>query len=235
MKFQLPIHQGKFIKRYKRFFVDAENQQGEPVTIHCPNTGSMKNCCFPGNQIWYSESDNPKRKLPYTFEMIAMPDGAIIGVNTHRANHLVREAIETGIASELAGYAELRAEVKYGDNSRIDFLLTDPDKADCYVEVKNVTLREDKDQGYFPDAVSQRGTKHLHELMNMKQQGHRAVLFFCVQHTGIKQVSPAAHIDEKYTQAFHEARAAGVEVYAYGAHMSVAEITLQHPLPVLVA
>jgi sugar fermentation stimulation protein A len=233
MKFDRPLNSATLIRRYKRFLADIELPSGERVTIHCPNTGSMKNCIAEGSQCWYSISDNPKRKYPFTWEIATTPDGYLAGINTGRANSLVREAIEHEVIGELTGYDNVRPEVKYGEeNSRIDFLLSTEGRPDCYVEVKNVTLGISRGQGLFPDAVSARGAKHLRELMWVVDQGYRAVLVFCVQHNGINCVSPADDIDPAYGQVLRDAMAHGVEVIAYVAHPSAEEITITHSLPV---
>ena len=237
MKFTPSFQPATLIRRYKRFLADIELPDGTTTTIHCPNTGSMKNCNIPGSRVWYSTSDNKTRKYPHTFEIVEVSGKHLAGINTNRANHLVREAIEKGKVSELTGYASLRHEVKYGkENSRIDFLLqdnpADPGK-DCYIEVKNVTLHMGNGRGLFPDSVSTRGTKHLRELMHIAEQGDRAVLFFCVQHTGIEQVKPATEIDPEYSRTLCEAAKAGVEIMAWQAKINAREITLVKEVPVI--
>lgn len=225
---------GKFHRRYKRFFSDVINIDGELLTIHCPNTGSMKNCLVENSECWYSLSNNPKRKLAGTLEIITNKYGNLAGINTNKANHLVREAIEASIIPELIGYEELRAEVKYGaENSRIDFLLEDPAKGRCYIEVKSVTLEVSDGLVMFPDAVTSRGTKHLRELINVVQQGHRAILFFCVQVNGAKKMEVAEHIDPQYAKTLAEAINAGVEVIAWRAKLSDMEIILDCAIPYL--
>ena len=232
MKFDPSFESGVLIKRYKRFLTDITLPSGEVVTIHCPNTGSMKNCLFEGQKVWFSVSDNPKRKYSRTWELAQSDKGHIIGINTGRANALAEEAINNGIISELQGYSSLRREVKYGsENSRIDILLEDSSQANCYVEVKSCTLLEDG-QGYFPDAVTTRGQKHLRELMEMVEQGHRAVLLFVVQHTGIHSVQAATHIDPAYAELLKQANSAGVEVIAYIADMSPTAASLVKSCPV---
>ena len=232
MKINPPLNQGKLLRRYKRFLADIELQAGEIITVHCPNTGSMKNCWEENTPCWFSDSGNPKRKYRHTLEITTTPEGALAGVNTGRANHLVEEAITNGVIAELQGYANLRREVKYGEeNSRIDFLLSG-DQGDCYVEVKNVTLAEGA-RGLFPDAVSARGTKHLRELQKLAASGTRAVLLYCVQHSAIETVEAASEIDPAYAAALAEAVAAGVEVIAYRARLSPEEICLREPVPFL--
>ncbi|WP_439133233.1 DNA/RNA nuclease SfsA [Pseudomaricurvus sp.] len=236
MQCQPKLEQGVLLKRYKRFLADVRLPDGKEITIHCPNTGSMKACLAEGSPCWFSTSDNKKRKYPNTWEIATTPAGHLAGVNTGRANGLVKEAIETGVIAELQGYPQLKTEVRYGDErSRIDLFLSGKDgEPDCYVEVKNVTLWEEGGQGLFPDSVSTRGTKHLRELALMVEQGHRAVLLFCVQHSGIETVSPAAEIDPVYAKTLKEVAAKGVEVYAYQADLSAEEIVLRRALPVII-
>lgn len=234
MKLSPRLYSGRLQSRYKRFFSDVINTDGELLTIHCPNTGSMKNCLVENSECWYSLSNNPKRKLAGTLEIITNKYGNLAGINTNKANHLVREAIEASIIPELIGYEELRAEVKYGaENSRIDFLLEDPAKGRCYIEVKSVTLEVSDGLVMFPDAVTSRGTKHLRELINVVQQGHRAILFFCVQVNGAKKMEVAEHIDPQYAQTLAEAINAGVEVIAWRAKLSDMEIILDCAIPYL--
>lgn len=233
MKIDPPLERATLLKRYKRFLADIRLDSGEEMTIHCPNTGSMKNCWEAETPCWFSRSNDPKRKLPGTLEMTTTPDGFLTGVNTGRPNHLVREAIENGVITELQGYSQIRPEVKYGEeNSRIDLLLSEGERR-CYVEVKNTTLGVGDGRVLFPDAVTSRGTKHLRELMAMVEQGHRAVLVFCVQHSGAENVGPADEIDPEYGRTLREAVAAGVEVLAYGCHLSPEDISLRTPLPFL--
>ena len=210
---------GILLKRYKRFLADVLLDDGCEVVAHCPNTGSMKAVNVPGCRVWLSPSDNPKRKLAWTWEFIELPqaDGqvALASVHTGRANRIVEAALEAGALAPLAGYATLRREVKVAD-ARLDFRLDDPERGRAYIEVKQVTLKEEDGHGYFPDSVSVRGTKHLHSLRVLAEQGERAVLLFCVAHEGIADVAAAAHIDATYAAALAEASASGVEVLAYG-------------------
>ena len=239
MNYEHTLFEGRLIKRYKRFMADIELPDGSQITIHCPNTGSMKNCLYPGKKIWYSDSRNPKRKYPCTWEQAEIPVSingqqhmTKAGLNTGRANRLVEELLANGRIPELSSYNRISREVRYGhENSRIDLLLQADDHPDCYVEVKSVTLAAGDGLGLFPDAVTTRGTKHLRELTSICNKGKRAVLFFCVQHTGIERVSPADSIDPEYGQALRQAVSAGVEVIAWGAEMSPEAISLIHPLP----
>ena len=234
------LYPAQLVRRYKRFLTDIVLPNGEMTTVHCPNTGSMKNCIQPDSPCWYSMSNNLARKYPFTLEVVTTPSGHLAGINTSRANSLVECAIRNGVIAELQGYSSLKREVVYGsEKSRIDFLLTREDQQasdilHCYVEVKNVTLMEAEGQGLFPDAVSERGTKHLRELMQMVKEGHRAVLLFCVQHTGIEWVEPADLIDPLYGKTLRQAIAAGVEVMAYRAVINIetSDISVQKKLPV---
>ena len=231
MKIDPPFEEAILLKRYKRFLTDIRLDTGEELTIHCPNTGSMKNCWVAETPCWFSRSNNPKRKLPGTLEISTTPEGDLVGVNTQRPNHLVREGIENGTIAELQGYDSIKPEVKYGEeNSRIDLLLSKSDQQ-CYVEVKNTTLGVGNGRVLFPDAVTSRGAKHLRELMKMVKEGHRAVLVFCVQHSGVKEVGPADDIDPEYGRILREAIAAGVEVLAYGCRLTPHEIVVTQRLP----
>lgn len=234
MKKDLSLLSATFIKRYKRFFTDIRTEQGELLTVHCPNTGSMKNCQVENSPCWYSLSNNPKRKLPGTLEIVTTSFGNLAGVNTARPNHIVRRAIEDGLIPELCGYQNIRSEVRYGEEkSRIDLLLEGGREQQCYVEVKNVTLDCGDGHAQFPDSVTSRGTKHLRELMAMVAEGHRAVLFFCVQLTGVQSMSIAGHIDPLYGQTLSAAIDAGVEVLVWQADLSAQNIGLRRPLPLM--
>jgi len=231
--FPQPLRQGIFVKRYKRFLTDIRLDDGDILTVHCPNTGSMKNCLHPGAPAWFSTSVAPGRKYPSTWEIATTPHGDLAGINTGRANHLVREALEAGIVPALSGIESIRREVTYGnEGSRVDLLLQIKSQP-IYVEVKSVTLSEGDGAGFFPDAVSVRGARHLRELAAMVKAGHRAILIYCVQHTGISQVAAASHIDPAYADAFRRAVDDGVEVIALGARISPTEIVLDRTLPIV--
>jgi len=241
MKYLKPLQSAKLIRRYKRFLADISLPNGQEITIHCPNTGSMLGCAKPNAQIWYSQSDNSARKYPATWELSEI-DGHLIGINTHRANQLVLEGIENGTIAELTGFTHIRREVVFGqERSRIDLLLASSANADrcnvnatdCYVEVKSVTLATSEGVGYFPDAITTRGQKHLRELMAVCADGQRGVLCFCVQHTGVTVVKPAAHIDADYADLLRKAHSQGVELLAYSANICPNEITLAKKIPVL--
>jgi sugar fermentation stimulation protein A len=230
------LYPALLLRRYKRFLADVYLPDGSEITVHCPNTGSMKNCLVENSPCWYSLADSKTRKYPQTLEVVTTPGGYLAGINTARANRLVEDALAAAAIGELTGYGICRREQLYGkEKSRIDLLLEKhpQDARTCYVEIKNVTLMEAEGRGFFPDAVSERGTKHLRELMDVVQQGQRAVLLFCVQHTGIGLVSPADHIDPIYARTLREACAGGVEVLAYGADINPAlsQIALCRRLP----
>ncbi len=233
MQFTPALQPATLVQRYKRFLADVVTPEGVALTLHCPNTGAMTGCATPGDTVWYSTSLNIKRKYPHTWEITQTAGGEYICVNTLRANQLVKEAISLDLIPELRGYNSLKTEVKYGaENSRIDFLLQAEDQPECYIEVKSVTLA-DRDNGYFPDAVTLRGQKHLRELISVAAEGKRAVLFFAVLHSAIGKFSPARHIDPKYAQLLNEAQKQGVEVLAYKAELSADNMTLRSSLPIV--
>lgn len=234
MRFDPPLEEGRLIRRYKRFLADIETVNGELLTIHCPNTGSMLNCQVEGGQVWFSRSNDPKRKLPATWEIGETPQGRLFCVNTGRANGLIEEALRGGVITELNGFTELKREVAYGqESSRIDFRLDYPG-GPAYVEVKSVTLGFDGSSvAAFPDAVTQRGAKHLRELAHLARDGIRAVQLYCVNLTGIEAVRPAHEIDPAYAEALREAVACGVEVLAYGVCLSHEGMRVDRRLAVL--
>ncbi|MBC9249462.1 sugar fermentation stimulation protein SfsA [Pseudomonas alcaligenes] len=234
MRFEPALEEARLLRRYKRFLADIETASGEQLTIHCPNTGSMLNCMSDGCRVWFSRSNDPKRKLPGTWELGETPQGRLACINTARANALVEEALRAGVVGELAGFQALRREVRYGEeNSRADFCL-DFDCGPAWVEVKSVTLGfPDSAVAAFPDAVTSRGAKHLRELASLARQGVRTVQLYCVNLSGIEAVRAAAEIDPAYAAGLREARAAGVEVLAYGAEITPTEIRLVRRLEVL--
>lgn len=233
MKFADTLLEGRLIRRYKRFLADVELGDGCRVTAHTPNTGSMLGCAEPGARVWLLDTGDPRRKYPLSWELVESANATLVGINTLLANKLVAEAIETGVIRELQGYRTLRREVRYGSaNSRIDLLLQQGKQPDCYVEIKNVTLLDAAGCALFPDAVTARGLRHLHELQNMVAAGQRATMMFCVQRGDARSVAPADAIDPAYGAALREAAACGVEVLAYQAIPTVEGITLQQGLPV---
>ncbi|WP_417693798.1 DNA/RNA nuclease SfsA [Roseibium sp.] len=234
MKFSVPLESGRLVKRYKRFLADVVlDADGSEITAHCANPGSMLGLKQPGARVWLSKSDNPKRKLAYSWEIMEA-DGALVGINTAHPNGLVEEALVTGRIPRLAGFASLRREVKYGKNSRIDILLQAEDGSLTYVEVKNVHLMRQPGLAEFPDSVTARGAKHLAELADMVAEGHRAAMVFLVQRPDCDCLSLAGDIDPTYAEAFRLAKAAGVEVYAIGCSITLDSIDADRPVELLI-
>jgi sugar fermentation stimulation protein A len=234
MKFSSPLIPGKLIQRYKRFLADVMIACGVTVTASCPNTGSMMGLTTPGSTVWLSQSDSPTRKHRHTWEMIEDDLGQgphLVGINTGRPNALVAEAIEMGSIPELAGYTTLRREVRYGENSRIDILLSDgSDPRPCYVEIKNVHLMRAAGLAEFPDCKTERGAKHLRELSAMVAEGHRAVMVFLVQRGDAERFKLAGELDPAYAAAFQTAAASGVEMLCYRCRLSPSEIVVDRRL-----
>ncbi len=235
MQFDPPLAKGVLLRRYKRFLADIRTASGDIITVHCPNTGSMLNCCPSDAPILYSCSHNAKRKYPFTWEAVQVAHGHWAGINTGRANALVAEAIGHGDIPQLPSVVPQR-EVALGD-SRFDLAFGDRQDPHTIVEIKSVTLgpgEGDPDHGVvlFPDAQTTRGQKHLRALSTLAASGRRAVLFFCVQHTGAREVRPADQIDPCYGQLLRDAVSAGVEVLAWRTRISPTEMSLEKPLPV---
>lgn len=231
MKFSAELASGRLVKRYKRFLADVLLDDGGAVTAHCANPGSMLGLKQEGARVWLSKSDNPKRKLAYSWEIIEA-DGALVGISTAHPNALVEEAILAGRLPELGAFETLRREVKYGRNSRIDILLERADGALTYVEVKNVHLMRQAGLAEFPDSVTARGAKHLAELADMVREGHRAAMVFLVQRPDCDRLSLAGDIDPAYAAAFAAARAAGVEAYAIGCEVRLDGIDALRPVTI---
>jgi sugar fermentation stimulation protein A len=232
MEFPDPLIAGKLVKRYKRFMADVTLKDGTMVTAHCANSGSMLGVCEPHAKVWLSPARNPDRKLKYTWELIRVGKN-LVGINTGLANKLALEAIEAGHVPELSGYETILGEVKYGKNSRIDFLLEGGGGPPCYVEVKNVTMKRDLSPTApveFPDAVTTRGTKHLRELSAMARLGRRAVMFYLVQRQDGPAFAVAGDIDPDYAAALKTAMKAGVEVLCYSCKLTEKGIVLDRPL-----
>ena len=227
-----PLYEGRLIQRYKRFLADVALGSGETVTAHCANPGSMMGVAAPGSRAWLSKSDNPKRKLAYSWELVEA-DGTLVAINTSNPNTLAAEAVAAGAIPELAGYPSLRREVRYGTNSRIDLLLEDDGRPPCYVEVKNVHLRRSGTLAEFPDSVTARGAKHLGELAAMVAAGARAVQLFVIQRADCDAVAPAADLDPTYAAAFAEACEAGVEALAVACRVTTRDVTVERPVPIL--
>jgi sugar fermentation stimulation protein A len=228
MQFTSPLVQGTLIKRYKRFLADVQMENGEIITVHCPNTGTMLSCSAPDSLVCLSRSDNPKRKYPFTLEMVKS-HSTWVGVNTARTNKLVAEAIEKGQIAEFQNITTIRAEIKTSDHTRLDLQVSHGDST-TFVEVKNCSLAVDR-CAMFPDAVTTRGTKHLHELTRLNAEGIRACIFFLVQRMDADQFSPASHIDSNYSDALQLAAEAGVMVLVYQADVNPDGINVVRPLP----
>lgn len=232
MQLEAPIERARLIKRYKRFLADVTLADGREVTAHCPNPGAMTGLAAPGMTVGLLPATNPKAKLPYRWEL-CHADGGWVGINTNRPNKLAEEAVLAGTIPELSGYESLRREVKYGQNSRIDLLLEDPERPPCYVEIKNVHLMRKPGLAEFPDSVTVRGAKHLAELAAIKAEGQRAVMLFIVQRSDCDTMSLAHDIDPNYAKAMTEARAAGVEVICYKCAITEQHISVTQPIAVV--
>ena len=230
MQFPAPLSHGVLISRYKRFFADVTLDSGEEITAHCPNPGAMLGVNMPGLGVWLSRSDDPKRKLAHTLEMVEAPGGALAGVNTMLPNRLVAEALAVDAIPELTGYDVHRREVKYGEASRVDFLLEKGTGERCWLEIKNCHLSRTPPLAEFPDCVAARSTKHLGELEAMVRAGDRAVALFVVQRTDCDAFSACHDLDPAFAVALERAADAGVEVLVYGCEMSPAAIRVARRL-----
>ena len=228
MRFPLPLRRATLLTRYKRFLSDHRFEDGSTVTAHVANPGAMTGLVDEGLETWLSPAANPKRKLPFSWEMVRIGQG-LVGVNTGWPNRLAADAIEAGAIPPLAGYDTIRREVAYGTRSRVDFLLEAEDRPPCYVEVKNVHLKRGP-AAEFPDSVTARGTKHLRELAAVAQGGARAVMLYVVQREDCDSFTLAADIDPAYAAAFAEARTSGVEALAYACRLSTDGIAVDRPL-----
>nr|WP_316653970.1 DNA/RNA nuclease SfsA [uncultured Gellertiella sp.] len=223
MKFERPLIPARLISRYKRFLFDAELDDGTVITGSCPNTGSMRGLTAPGAKIWISEHDSKTRKYRHMFEMVDV-DGTLVGINTGLPNRLAEEAIRAGLVPSLAGYAVLERERAYGRNSRIDILLRGGLRPDAYVEVKNVHFIREPDLAEFPDTVTARGAKHLEELGDMVERGHRAVMLYLVQRADCSRFRLSGDLDSAYASAYRRARGRGVEAFAVKCEVRPTEI-----------
>jgi len=235
MRFPGPLFPATLVRRYKRFLADVVLPSGETVTVHCANPGSMIGLNAAGARVWLSKSRNPKRKLAHSWELVEVDLGGgaeLVGINTVHPNALAAEAIAAGAVTELAGYAAVRREVKYGKNSRVDFLLEAPARPPCYVEIKNVHLMRQPGLAEFPDAVTKRGAKHLAELGDMAAAGARAVMLFLIQIGSARRFKLARDIDPAYGAAFDAARSMGVEAIAYRCGISCEGIEVAEPVAI---
>ncbi|WP_405109474.1 DNA/RNA nuclease SfsA [Phaeobacter sp. BS52] len=220
MRFQTPLLPAVLIRRYKRFLADCQLPDGREVTAHCANPGSMLGLAEPGSPVWLEPNDDPKKKLKYGWRLVEVAGGALVGVDTSVPNRALKSALEAGEIPALAQYGTARAEVKYAEKSRIDFLLSQPGLPDCYVEVKSVTLSRQPGLAEFPDSVTARGAKHLGNLADMCRAGHRAVLLYLVQREDCDRFEIARDIDPTYAAAWDAAAAAGVERLVIGTRIS---------------
>jgi len=230
MEFPDPLVRGTLVRRYKRFLADVVLEDGTELTAHCPNPGAMLGLNMPGLPVWLSKSPDPKRKLPYTLELVEV-DGGIVGVNTMHPNRLVAEALAADALPELAGYATHRREVKYGANSRVDFLLEHPARPRAWLEVKNVHLRREGTLAEFPDCVAARSLRHLKELTAMVAQGERSVMLFVVQRSDCDVFAACHDLDPAYARGLTEAAARGVEVLAYRCQLTPRSVRIADRVP----
>jgi len=236
MRFSAPLTPATLIARYKRFLADVRLASGETVTAHCANPGAMLGLMEPGARVWLSRSANPKRKLGYSWELVEVDFGGgveLVGINTANPNALAAEALAQGRIAELAGYDSIRREVRYGENSRVDFLLESRGRPPCYVEIKNVHLMRRRGLAEFPDSVTARGAKHLRELAAMAGEGARAVMLFLVQIGSAERFALARDIDAAYAAAFDRARAAGIEALAHRCRLTHDGIEVAAPIAIM--
>ena len=233
MRFPTPLVPARLLRRYNRFLADAVLEETEQeITAHCPNPGSMMGLAEPGMRIWLEPNDDPRKKLRFGWRLVELPGGHWSGIDTAVPNRVVREALLARAVPRLSAYGAVRAEVKYGRASRVDFLLSEPGLPDAYVEVKNVHLRRTGDLAEFPDSVTARGARHLEELSAMVAAGHRAVMLYLVQRTDCARLAMAADLDPAYARAFEAARGAGVEMLCHGTEIDGSGVDLGAELPV---
>jgi sugar fermentation stimulation protein A len=230
MDFPAPLAPGRLVQRYKRFLADVVLDDGTELTAHCPNPGAMLGLNTPGLTCWLSRSPDPKRKLPHTLELVEV-DGGLVGINTMHPNRLVAEALAADAIPELVGYASHRREVKYGTNSRVDFLLESPGRPACWLEIKNCHLRRAGTLAEFPDCVAARSSKHLRELEAMVTAGDRAVALFVVQRTDCDAFAACHDLDPAFARGLEQAADAGVEVLIYGCDISTERVTIARRMP----
>lgn len=232
MDFALPLIRGTLLRRYKRFLADVTLEDGREVTAHCANPGAMLGVADAGATVWLEPNNDPKRKLNHSWKLVELPGGHMAGIDTAVPNRVVAEALAAGQVAEVAGYPTHRAEVRYREKSRVDFLLSGGGLPDCYLEVKNVHLRRTGDWAEFPDSVTARGAKHLGDLSAMVAEGHRAVMLYLVQRTDCARLRLAADLDPKYAAAAAAAKRAGVEMICYDTRIGRTGVSFGKPLPV---
>ncbi len=232
MRFLAPVQKGRLLKRYQRFLVDIETEDGEVITAHCPNPGSMKTLLNPDAECWYGAAQNPNRKLKFDWYVVKVGD-APVGINTNYANPIVYEALKQGLIPELAGYQTIKPEIKIDAHSRLDFLLSADGKPDCYLEVKSITMSRRPGLAEFPDSVSKRAAKHMRVLSDLHNAGARAVSLYLIQRSDCTQFSVAADIDPAYNDAANAARKNGVENLCYSCNLDEGGIHLTVPVPIL--
>ena len=227
MKFKERLLQGTLIKRYKRFFVDIK-YKNKTITAHCPNTGSMLGLKEKNNEVWFSVSDNPKRKLKYTLEMIGV-NKKLVGINTQLTNKIVLEALQQKKIEKFCKYNNIKSEVKFSDKTRFDFLISNS-KEKCFVEVKNVTLVREDQIAEFPDAITSRGAKHLNELITAKKKGYQSYLLYLIQREDCKFFKIAKDIDAEYKIAYDKALKNGVKILCYDCKLNNEEIKINNQI-----
>lgn len=232
MHYKPDLTSARLIKRYKRFLADVELDCGQQITVHCANTGAMTGCTPSNAKVWLSDSQNPKRKHRYSLEWVEIDEKHKVCINTQRANQLVAEALRAGVITEFSNIENLISEPKVEDG-RLDFLIKQPNQPDTYLEVKNLTLLKDKKQGVgtFPDAVTERGRKHLLRLLTLKEQGFNAAMLFCVSHEGINTIEADYNIDPKYAKTLEYVHSKGVDVLAYKVMFAEHKMWLNKPVP----
>jgi len=236
MRFDLPLIPALLARRYKRFLADVVLESGDMTTVHVANPGAMTGLDRPFSRVWLSDSQNPLRKLLYTWELVETDLGngnELVGVNTVLPNMLVADVLETGLIPQLHGYSSIRREVKYGAKSRVDYLLEEPARAPCYLEIKNVHLMRKRGLAEFPDCVTDRGARHLDELSSVVTAGARAVQLYVIQIPSAERFTVAADIDPNYAAAFRRAQAKGVEMLAWRCAVSLEGIEIAAPVPIV--
>ena len=232
MRFQTPLIPARLIRRYKRFLSDVALEDGREAVAHCPNPGAMLGLAEPGMRVWLEPNDDPRKKLKFGWRLVELGEGHWAGIDTAVPNRVVKEALEARAVPALAEYCSVRPEVRYGRNSRVDFLLSEPGLPDAYVEVKNVHLCRAPGLAEFPDCVTVRGAKHLGDLAEMVAEGHRAVMLYLVQRTDCEVFDLARDLDPGYGAAFDAARGAGVEAICHGTRITCEGVEMVDALPV---